>query len=107
MQRYKDLRRLKFDPGRWHVLEERGQISNQQLLALREVLRPPASANSFSDPSALLPRLGWHCLKDQSKFAVLAEVMCGFLRIVLPRHSKVSLASVSLGFVTFCGFMLC
>ncbi|CAE7754655.1 unnamed protein product [Symbiodinium pilosum] len=54
---------------RWHVLEERGHISSQQLLALREVLRPPASANSFSDPSALLP-------------------------IVLPRHSKVSLASV-------------
>ena len=44
---------VRSDPCRWHVLEERGHISNRQLAALREVLRPPGS--SQMDPSALSP----------------------------------------------------
>lgn len=62
------LQKSKCAHVRWNILEERGHISTQQLLELRQVLQPPASVDSFSDPSALLP-------------------------MVLPRH-KVSLASV-------------
>lgn len=49
---------------RWHVLEERGHISNRQLAALREVLRPPGS--SEMDPSALSPML----LRSQRKVSL-------------------------------------
>lgn len=49
---------------RWHVLEERGHISNRQLAALREVLRPPGS--SQMDPSALSPML----LRSQRKVSL-------------------------------------
>lgn len=37
----------------WHVLEERGKVSSQQLAALKQVLRAPGSPQVFSDPSAL------------------------------------------------------
>lgn len=49
---------------RWHVLEERGHISNRQLAALREVLRPPGT--SQMDPSALSPML----LRSQRKVSL-------------------------------------
>mmetsp|Transcript_97403 Transcript_97403/g.135378 ORF Transcript_97403/g.135378 Transcript_97403/m.135378 type:complete len:693 (+) Transcript_97403:90-2168(+) len=65
------LQKSKCAKVRWNILEERGHISSRQLLELRQVLQPPASVDSFSDPSALLP-------------------------MVLPRH-KVSLASVRQG----------
>lgn len=68
----------------WHILEERGRISSQQLVELHKVMQPPGTPSNVRGPTALRISM---LAKDETE--VEAVSMSSKVRLQRPREAKV------------------